>query len=557
MGKWKINLLFFLLLAVAALIIWKLYGLQIEKGDYYGALALGQQISPNEVSGERGRIFLSKKSELLAQAKEKNIIYIFPEKIEQKQKTAEFLGDILPEQKEEILALLEKGEVMRREVSKKDIQEIKEENLTGIYPDQILARVYPYQNLASHITGFVNEEGKGQYGVEGYYDEILRGKAGFSEGGRSPFGYLTLFLDSKDDETFLKGADIFLTLDYNIQYFSEKLLKEAKQNWDIDSGQIIVLEPSTGKILAMADLPSFNPNQYSAQDNFGIFLNDSIQKLFEPGSVFKPITMAGALEEGLLTPETTYQDKGYVEVGGPPIHNFQKRVWGEQSMTDVLEESINTGAVFVEQKLGNELFLEYLEKFGFFEKTGIDLQGEEFSSNETLRQGYPRDFATASFGQGIQLNPLQLVMAFGAVANGGKLMKPYIAEKIIGSDGEELETKPQIQREVISESTAAKLTSMLVSVVEQGSGRRAKIDGYFIAGKTGTAQIPLEGGGYFEDETIHSFIGYFPALAPEVLIFIKLDNPKGVGIAAYSTVPLFKKLAKHIIDLWQIPPSYE
>ena len=374
---------------------------------------------------------------------------------------------------------------------------------------------------------------------------------------RSPFGYLTLFLDSKTEELFSQGADLFLTLDYHIQYFAQKLLKEAKEKFDIDSGQIIVQEPSTGKILALVDFPGFDPNQYGQEKDLSIFLNDTLQKLFEPGSIFKPFTMAAGLEEGLITPDMEYEDKGYVNLGGPPIYNFERRVWGVQSMTDVLEESINTGAVFVEQKLGRELFLKYLQNFGFFEKTGVDLQGEEFSLNETLKRGYPRDVAVASFGQGVEITPLQLVRAFGAIANGGKLLRPFVVEKIIQPDGTEIRIKPEIQRQVISETTCAKLTSMLVSVVEQGSGRRAKIKGYFIAGKTGTAQVPLKTGGYSQEKTIHSFVGFFPALDPKVLIFIKLDNPKGVKAAALSTAPLFRELAKYIISLWQIPPDYE
>lgn len=555
MRNWKIIVVFFLFIGYVIFLFSQLYSLQIKKGDYYGALALGQQISFEEVPGQRGEIFFNGKTEPLAQTKKKNIIYIFPGKIEDKEKIAEFLNGILSEEKGELLALLEKGEIIKREISDKDMEKIKKEDLPGIYPDQILGRVYPYGTLASHLIGFTNQEGEGQYGLEGYYNNLLQGKDSFWQKERSPLGYLALFSDSRAEN--FKGGEIYLTLDYNIQYFSEKVLQSAKEKWDIDSGQIIVLEPSTGKIIALANFPSFDPNKYGEEENLEIFLNGAIQKLFEPGSVFKPITFAAGLQEEEITPQTEYEDKGFVEVGGPPIYNFEKRIWKKQSMTDVLEESINTGAVFVQQKLGKERFLNYLEKFGFFELTNIDLQGEEFSKNETLRNGYPRDFATASFGQGIQLNALQLAMAFGAIANGGKLMKPYIVEKIIQSDGEELETKPTFQREVISETISSRLTSMLVSVVENGSGRRAKIGGYFIAGKTGTAQVPLEEGGYSEEKTIHSFVGFFPALNPKVLILIKLDNPKGVKTAEYSAVPLFRDLAKYIIDFWEIPPSYE
>jgi cell division protein FtsI/penicillin-binding protein 2 len=557
MQNWKVGVLFFFLLLVGGIIIWKLYLLQIKNGEYYEALALGQQISFEQVQGERGEIFLKDKNLPLAQTKKKNIIYIFPQKLEDKEKSAKILAEILGEKEEDLILLFQKETIFKKEVSDETLKKLKNENLKGVYPDEILGRYYPQKNFASDVIGFLNEEGEGQYGVEGYYDKVLKGEEIMIPKGKSPLGYLTLFLDSKTEEVFTKGADIFLTLDYHIQYFAEKLLKEAKEKFDIDSGQIIVSDPKTGKILALADFPSFDPNQYSSQEDFRIFLNDAIQKPFEPGSVFKPITMAAALEEGLITPDTKYEDKGYVELGGPPIYNFQRRVWGTQTMTDVLEESINTGAVFVQQKLGKDLFLKYLEKFGFFEKTGVDLQGEVFSSNETLKSGVTRDFAVASFGQGIQVTPLQLVRAFSAIANGGKLMRPFVVEEIVKADGSRLKTEPEIQRKVISETTCSKLTSMLVSVVENGSGRRAKIKGYFIAGKTGTAQVPLQTGGYSKDQTIHSFIGFFPAFNPKVLIFIKLDNPKGVGMSEHSTAPLFRKLAKYIIDLWQIPPSYE
>jgi len=560
MKNWKSKLVLFFLLCFSFLIIYRLYYLQIEKGEYFEALALGQQLSFEEVGGERGDIFFVNNA-ALAQTKEKNIIYIFPQKISEDEfeKTAQILNEITGEDKEELLSLLKRGKVFKKEISRNAVKKIKQADLKGVYLDRIWGRVYPQKELASHLIGFLNVQGEGQYGLEGYYDEILRGEKDLRKRPRSPLGYLTLFLQSQEKEEKtknLKGSDLFLTLDYNIQYFSEKLLDKAKEEWDIDSGQIIVVQPSTGKILALADFPNFDPNKYSKYENLGIFINPVIQELFEPGSVFKPIVFAGALEESLITPETTYEDKGYVKLGGPPIYNFQKRVWGEQKMTDVLEESINTGAVFVQQKLGGELFLKYIEKFGFFEKTGIDLQGEVFSENESLKRGYKRDLATASFGQGIEVTPIQVVMAFSAIANGGKLMRPYIVEKIVKGNGEVYKISPEIKRRVISEKTSATLSSMLVSVVENGSARRAKIPGYFIAGKTGTAQVPLKDKkGYSETETIQSFIGFFPALDPKILIFIKLDNPKGVKVAAYSAVPLFRELAKYIIDYLQIPPN--
>ena len=298
-------------------------------------------------------------------------------------------------------------------------------------------------------------------------------------------------------------------------------------------------------------VPDFSPNNYSEIRDVEIFQNPLTQKIFEPGSVFKPITMAGALNEQKLTPQTTYLDTGEVKIGGWKITNYDNRIWGQKTMTEVLEMSINTGAVFAEKQLGHQSFLEYVEKFGFFEKTGIDLQGEVFSENKEFKKGYEINFATASFGQGIEITPIQLARAFSAIANGGKLVTPYILE---GKPPQNSETQ------VISQSTASQLTAMLVSVIENGFSKKAKIEGYFIAGKTGTSQMPwpalgVQRSGY-SSKTWQSFIGFAPAFNPEFLILVKLDNPQR-RTAEYSAMPIFRDLAKYIIDYWEIPPDYE
>ena len=558
MENWRIRLICLFLFCFSFVIIFRLYYLQIKKGEFYRAQALGQQVSSQAIEGQRGEIFFRDENNFLAQTKKKNLVYIYPKKIPEQdlEKTAELLSLFLNEKKENLLDTFQKNEVFKREISQQGLEQLKNTELKGVQTEELWGRIYPQKESAAHIVGFLNEDGEGQYGIEGYHNDTLKGIEGFQEKGKSPFGYLTSFFTLKKDD-FFQGSDLILTLDYNIQYFAEKILKQAKEIWDIDSGQILVSEPLTGKILATAVFPSFNPNKYKEEKDFGIFINPLFQKLFEPGSVFKPITFAAGLEENLISPDTIYEDKGCVELGGPPICNFQKRIWGEQTMTDALEESINTGAIFIEQELGSTLFLEYLGKFGLFEKTNIDLQGEEFSSNQILKNGYARDFAVASFGQGIQITPIQLVQVFGAIANGGNLMRPFVVERIIKPDNEIIEIKPKNEKKILSSNVSAQLVSMLISVVENGSGRRTKIDGYSIAGKTGTAQVPLiNEKGYAEDKTIQSFIGFFPALEPRVLIFIKLDNPKNAAMSGHSVVPLFKELAKYIIDNWQIPPSY-
>ncbi|PIP31585.1 hypothetical protein COX24_02760 [bacterium (Candidatus Gribaldobacteria) CG23_combo_of_CG06-09_8_20_14_all_37_87_8] len=549
----KFWLVFSLFFIASGLILTKLFYLQIKNGQYYEALALGQQIVFEEAESERGAIY-SLNNKVLAQTFERSVVYILPNKIEQKEETANILAEIFKESPEDLLLKINENIIFKKEISEEQFIKVKALNLTGVVVDTLLSRAYPFSDFASHILGFVNQEGQGQYGVEGYYNEVIEGGTLFQAKALAP-DFLFSFL--KDNLLGKKGpSSLVLTLDYNLQYLAEKLLKEAKEQWNFDKAQIIILNPTNGKILTMALSPSFDPNNFFEVKEPNIFLNPALQELFEPGSVFKPITMAAGIEEGLVTAQTEYEDTGKVDLGGPAIYNFGKRVWGKQTMTDVLEESINTGAVFVEQKLGKDKFLKYVDSFGFFELTGVDLAGEVSSKNEGLKKGYPRDFASASFGQGIMMTSLQLMRAFSAIANGGKLVQPHIVEKIIYSDGEEKVIEPKLGEQVISQATSVQLTAMLVSVIKNGAGRKAAVPGYHLAGKTGTAQVPLKTGGYDEEKTIQSFIGYFPALNPQFLVFIRLDNPKQTNAASSSVAPIFGELAKYALDLYQIPPDY-
>ncbi len=547
MRNWKINFIFFLFLLAGLAIVARLADLQIRKGSLYEAMALGQQSGDETPTIKRGGIFLQNGEQnggiSLAQTLSKTVFYISPKTFSPAvlESEGDYLAAFFGTSKDELLKNFQEGDLLKTEIPEQKADELrsylKKKNLTGLWLEDVLTRYYPQNRFASQLLGFVNSDGRGQYGLESYYDNLLSGRD-----------------ISAGEVAVEKGADIFLTIDYNVQYFAEKALKQAKQNWDIDSGQIIVEEPRTGRIVALANIPSFDCNDYGKETDLGVFVNAVTQKLFEPGSIFKPITMVAGLEEKVVTPEMTYIDEGFVNVGGKNIYNFGKRVWGEQMMIDVLEESINTGAVFVEQQLGSDILWRYIKAFGFLEKTDIDLPGEVASVNEGLKHGYPRDFATASFGQGVMVTPIQLVRAFGAIANNGQMMQPYVVEKIVQPNGQVIMNQPKVVKQVISEATAAKITAMLISVVKNGAGRAAKIPGYYITGKTGTAQVPIKGG-YSDTETIQSFVGYFPALNPRYLVLIKLDDPKGVDSSGHSAAVMFHDVAKYIIDLKQIPPS--
>lgn len=564
MGSWRLNTVLVLIIIFGAAIVSRLFYLQLLNHKFYQAQALGQQAGFSEERGQRGEVFFKNSQESkgaygtgdvksLAINKERWAVSAIPQEIEDKALFSESLGKAIGESKEFVLLKIENRDsytVIKKDLPKVAFEEVKKIKLDGISLENIPGRYYPQEKIASQVIGFLGGDGEGQYGIEGYYDEILKGQSGIKEEKRG----LDL-INFSAPELDLNGSDIYLTIDYNIQFEAESLLKEAQKNLNMDSGQVVVLKPDTGRVLAIANFPSFDLNFYSKENNLDIFQNSATQKLFEPGSIMKPFTMSMGINEGKITPDTTYTDYGFVKMGSTTIYNFDRRKYDQQTMTGVLEKSINTGAVFVSQLIPQPIFLDYLDKFGFNEKTGIELQGE-VSSKNTLN-GLDVEFATASYGQGISVTPIQIVRGFCAIANGGKLVKPYVVEKIV-KGGKETETIPQILNEqVISKQTASQVTTMLTSVVEKGFGSGAKIPGYYLAGKTGTAQVPFKDKkGYEPDKTIQTFIGFGPALNPQFLILVKIDNPK-VSSSVLSAVPVFKKLAQYIINYWQIPPDYD
>lgn len=545
MSAKRVWVLFSFILLVSLIFAGRLFFLQITKGKIYRALAQGQYESLEETQGSRGEILFSNGKKLATNNIKTFVLFSLSKVIE---------DDQLVKSLEDILQIF-LDDFENQKTIKEEITETQEQSLTLLKSSLLSinkqeARFYPQKELAAQVVGFVGGNNQGQYGLEENYEAELRGLPGLFKWEHSPFGFL--ISNSEELSSSQPGSNLVLTLDYNIQFKSEKLLQEAKDKWGIESGSITIIDPYTGAILAMANFPSFNPNIY-AENDLASFQNASIQKLFEPGSIFKAFTMAAGLNEGKITPLTSYIDKGYIAVGGPTIYNYNHEVYGEKNMTEVLEKSINTGAVFVEQSLGSNLFWKYVKRFGFTQPTGIDLVGETYSSNLSLENGYPRDFATASFGQGVAVTPIQLVKAFSAIVNNGKMVQPYMVSEIIDHQGNIKATSTKTE-EVINSQTAAQLTTMLVNVVDNGYGKLAQIKGYQIAGKTGTAEVLLPGEmSYDENQTIQTFIGFAPALNPRFLALVKLDNP-AVKSSYYSAAPLFGELAEFILNYYQIPP---
>jgi cell division protein FtsI/penicillin-binding protein 2 len=531
-----------------------LINLQVLNHQYWLAFAQGQQKLFVSLEGERGKITFRDGTPLAINNKFFTV-YISSKEIEEKEKFINEVSSVLNVNKNFIAEKVEGNipyTIIKKKVDKEVVDKLVNLKIKGLYIVKESGRYYPLDSVAPQVVGFVGGDGEGQYGIEGFYNNELKGGKSVVEREKY-FGKYFSF----DNEFGLKGSDIVLTLDYNIQTYAEKLLEKAKENLDIEKGEIIVVDPYSGEVLALANFPRFDLNNYSKVENISIFKNSAVQEIFEPGSVLKPVTMAAGLDQNKVTPDTKYTDYGQVKIGSYEIKNYGNRTWGEQSMREVLEKSINTGAVFVQKQLGKDLFLSYLDRFGFFSPVKIDLQGEVYSQNSELKKGYEINLATASFGQGINVNSLQLVRAFCAIANGGRLIDPFVVKKIIKSNGEVIENKAVVEREyVISKETAKELSLMMVGVIDNSFSKRAKVEGYYLAGKTGTAQVAYENKrGYDPNRTIQSFIGFGPIFNPKFVILVKLYNPKS-STAEYSAAPIFREMAKYILDYFKVPPDY-
>lgn len=562
LGHFRFYLLLVLIVAAAGCVLIRLFSLQVVNHNFYTALAQGQHELSAKLVPRRGEIFIQEKEggwNPLAMNRNFQTVFLAPNEVKNQQEVTEKIAPLTGISQKDILEKLADSndpyEPLKSKLDDETVVKIKNLNLAGVHLIDEDWRWYPQGPLAANVLGFVGLNGdqkSGQYGLEQYYESMLSGQNGFLKSSKDALGRW-LMLGDYELEPAVDGASLYLTLDQNIQYVLEQKLKAVLEKWDASGGCGIIMDPKTGAIRAMASWPSFDPNAYGQTENIDYFMNSCVQKTYEPGSVFKPVTMAAGLDNGKVSPETTYVDTGLLQIGGSTIRNAADRSYGLSTMTTVLEKSINTGAVFVERSVGPEIFRNYVKSFGFDEATGIDLAGETQGNLKNIFQNKEINLATASFGQGISVTPLEMASAIGAIANGGKLMRPYVVAKTVTSDGQEKITEPQVIRQVISPSSAGRLTAMLVSTVRNGYDK-IKINNYFIAGKTGTAQI-AEGQGYSTTDTIHSFAGYAPAYDPQFLIFLKMDKPRGINFASDSLAPTFAELAQYIFDYYEIPPE--
>ncbi len=541
MNRFHFTILITSVLSAYFFLILNIYNLQIRNGQYYSEKAQSQYRLSGFLEPHRGLIYFSDKNNNRIPAvinKSHQTIFAVPKEIEDVDKTIENLGPILNIDQEQLRNKITQNnlyEPLLRKAGPEQISKINESPIKGIYIDDQEWRYYPFGELASQVLGFLgyNDQSNlasGQYGIEKRFNDLLGGKPGIIENGKA----------TKP----IRGDDIVLTIDRNIQIEIESKLKELVEKHSAVGGTIIAQESQTGKIIALANYPTFDLNNYSTYD-IATFINPAVQSVYEPGSVFKVITMSAGLDSKKITPKTTYYDSGAITFSdGKKIKNWDLKAHGQINMSEVIEQSINTGSAFVESQIGHKAFYDYLDKFGFNDLTQIELPGEVSGNIKNIKtKNAGIDFAAASFGQGISVTPMQLIAAVSAIANGGKLMMPYITTS----------QEPQEIRQVISSDAAKEMTKMMVSAVNKATV--AQIPGYNVAGKTGTAQVPdFKHGGYTTD-VINSYIGFVPAFDSKFIILIKLDKPLGAPLAGATVVPAFRELAKFILNYYNIPPD--
>lgn len=524
-------------------------------------------MSFSPVSFDRGSIFFSNykhEPTPAAQLDTKYKIAIDPTIINDEEALYEQLSKFITLDKEIFISKASKEndpyEEIAKDITKEIVDKIKKENIKGLTFVKDNKRSYPNSNVGAKVLGFVGNDGfifKGQYGLERYYDDVLsRESADINVN-----FFAEIFADIKNNtisNSKESEGDIVLTIDGNAERFLHDVLSETKKSWGSDTIGGIVMDPKTGRIIAMEGLPSFDPNKFGNTEDQSYFINQNISGVYEMGSIIKPLTVASALDAGVVDEKTTYDDTGFRELNGYKIKNFDGKARGPNTkIQTILDKSLNVGIVFLVEKLGAKKFQEYFKSFGLGEETGIDLPFEASGLTKNLDSDVFVDSATAGFGQGIAITPIQTIRALSVLGNGGKLVTPYVVDSIIYQNGEVRKIKTDDEQvQVIKKETSEKISRMLVHVVDTAlKDGTYKMDHYTIAAKTGTAQIAKGGGGYYEDRYLHSFFGYFPAYDPKFIIFLFHTYPKGAEYASATLTEPFFKIVKFLISYYEIPPD--
>ena len=589
MKNWRLTLLQAFFAVFAAAILGRLFYWQIVRYDQFAAAASSQHLTTVSLGAERGKI-LASDGEILVSNQTSYLLYaslkdfkkakpsektyeayvkesvdrLTPALLEEKinllkepDKIAGAEKDLLRDSiKDSLIKSLTAEKVvwvdLGRKISEKTKDQIEALKIAGLGFEEQSSRFYPNGSLASHLLGFVGVDAdgndKGYSGLEGFFDEQLRGRSGLLTEEVDAQGH-PILAGLKSGAAPEDGFDIVTTIDRSVQYLVEKNLAEGVKKYNPRIGSVIVLDVETGQVLAMANLPSFDPAKWPSFEDKEL-RNSAIDDVYEPGSTFKLVTASAGLDSGAIKTDTICPCEGPIRVGGYEVQTWNNKYHPNTNVAQILQKSDNTGAAFIADRIGKEKFIDYVEKFGFGEKLGVDLQGEESGIIKSPQDWYAIDMVTAAFGQGISVTALQMVSAISAVANDGKLMKPYVVKEVRGQD-KTIETKPAEIRQVIKPAVAAQMREILLSAVEEGEAKRLIPHGLRIGGKTGTAQIPIAGH-YDPNKSVASFVGFGPVENPKFAMIVRYFEPTPI-YGAETAEPTFFKIAQDLYSYWGIP----
>lgn len=547
-------------------IILRLFYWQVIRAEFLQSQAENQYFTSKKIDAVRGKI-ISSDGFVLASSNPVFSLFGLPKVIgkDQKVTTSYLLAKVFASDLTDVDGIakgfIEKlsydlyWTILKKNVTLEQKKQIENLNLQGIGFDQGSSRFYPEGSSSAHLLGFLGSDAKGSakgyFGLEGFYDGELKGVSGQVVHERDALGLPILIGNFLSNEA-VKGKDLILNIDRSVQFIVESSLKKGVEKYGAKAGSVIVMEPFTGAILALASFPNYHPlNYYDFPKEF--FKNPVVADQYEPGSTFKVLVMAAAVNEDAVEPDTKCDVcSGPLSLGGFVIRTWNNKYRPDSTMTDVIVYSDNTGMVFAAKKLGLNKFYSYIEDFGFGQPSNIDLQDESSPYIREKSAWKEIDLATASFGQGIAVTPIQMVRAVAAIANGGNLMEPQVVKEIKGNKS--FEIKPKVIRQVIKNSTAQMLKEMMVAAVEEGEAKFTALKGFKVAGKTGTAQIPVAGH-YDPNKTIASFVGFAPADNPKFVMLVRFDEPSSSIFGAETAAPTFFEIAKQLLLYYKIAPT--
>jgi len=562
----RLRFISIVVLIFAVILVMRLFFVQVIDGERYSQNADRQYVAPASNLFDRGSIFFKKKNGKTVSAATLNYSYILainPKELKNPKDTYNKISNIITIDEEDFLKKANKindpYEEIAKKISKADSVLISDLDIDGVGLHKEQWRSYPASSMASHALGFVAFNGdklEGRYGLERYYEDVLSRE--------EEDLYVNFFAEvfSNIKTSFFNNSpswkgDIVLSIEPSVQNFLEKEMLSVQEEWSSDFVGGIIINPQTGAIYALGNLPDFDLNNFRNEDP-KVFSNPTVENVFEMGSIMKPLTMAAAIDSGAVTAKTTYNDKGYVLLDGARIENYDGKGRGIVSMQEVLNQSLNTGVVFAMEQMGKEVFADYLRSYGIGEETGIDLPNETSGLISNLNSNRNIEYATAAFGQGIATTPIGTVRALSVLANGGLLITPHLVDEINYKMGFSKNTFVNKEpKRVLKETTSEEISRILVKVVDEALlGGTVKLPNYSVAAKTGTAQIAnQEEGGYYDDRYLHSFFGYFPAYDPEFLVFLYTINPKEVRYASQTLTHPFINLTKFLINYYEVPPD--